>query len=268
MECLACYSKNVVRNGKYKSYQKYKCNDCNKQFSERSFSFFCRTRFDEKIIMNAILIACFVSTRIAKFLLLETANAKVSHQTIYNWSIKFASKVSKIKRRMNFSNIWHVDEKFIKVKGSEDDFAYLWIVIDSLNSIIATYVSLKRDISGAVAALKKAYAKSLKPPDILVTDGLQAYKRACKKVFGRTTKHVVAHFETKCVMHNKHIYYLSNNRIESLNSKINLWYKKFRGFKSLETARLFCEMFAYFYNYLRPRTIEHNLEPIKLTLRM
>ena len=267
MECFACYSNNVKRNGKYKSYQKYQCNECGKQFSERSFSFFCRTRFNEKIIMNAILIACFVSTRIGAFLILEITNVKVSHQTIYNWSIKFAKLVSKTKRQMSFSNIWHVDEKFIKVRGSKDDFAYLWVVIDNLNNIIATHVSLKRDISGAVAVLKKAYARSLKPPDLLVTDGLQAYKRACKKVL-RKTKHVMAHFETKCIMHNKHICYLSNNRIESLNSKINLWYKKFRGFKSKETADLFCEMYAYFYNYLRPRTIQHTLEPIKLTLRM
>jgi len=268
MECFACYSKNIVRNGYYKSYQKYKCGDCGRQFSERSFSFFCRTKFNEKIIMDAILIACFVSTRIGAFLILEIMHTKVSHQTVYNWSRKFASKVSKLKRQMSFSNIWHVDEKFIKVKDSEDDFAYLWVVIDSLNSIIATHVSLKRDISGAVAALKKAYARSLKPPDILVTDGLQAYHKACKKVFGRKVKHVTAHFETKCVMHQHKLYYLSNNRIESLNSKINLWYKKFRGFKSLETANLFCEMYAYFYNYIRPRTIRHNLEPIKLTLKM
>jgi len=268
MECFTCYSSNVKRNGRYKSYQKYKCCDCGKQFSERSFSFFYRARFSEKIIMNAILISCFVSTRITKFLLLETTNVNVSHQTIYNWSKKFAFKVSKINRQANFSNIWHVDEKFIKIKDSEDDFAYLWIVIDSLNSIIATNVSLKRDISGAVAALKKAYARSLRPPNILVTDGLQAYHKACKKMFGGKVKHVTAHFETKCVMHQHKLYYLSNNRVESLNSKINLWYKKFRGFKSLETANLFCGMYAYFYNYIRPRTIQHNLEPIKLTLRM
>ena len=268
MNCPNCKSTHTRRNGYYKEYQRYKCNDCGKQFSERSFSFFYRARFNEKVIMNAILIACFVSSRNASFLLLEMISVKVSHQSCYNWSKKFANLVSKINRRMNYSNIWHVDEKFIKVKGSKDDFAYLWVVIDSLNSIIATYVSSSRDEASARLVLKKAYNKAMKPPDVLVSDGLQAYHKACKKVFGRKVKHVVAHFETRCVMHERKLYYLSNNRIESLNSKINLWYKKFRGFKSLETAGLFCEMFAYFYNYLRPRTIEHNLEPIKLTLRM
>lgn len=267
MECFACYSKNIARNGKYKSCQKYKCKDCGKQFSERSFSFFYRHRFPEKVIMDATLIAFFVSSRNASFLLLEMIHIKVSHQSCYNWSKKFAKLVSKIKRQMNFSNIWHVDEKFIKVRGSKDPFAYLWVVIDNKNTIITQHVSFARDIINAKIVLKKALDKAMKPPDIIVSDGLQAYKKACK-ILGRKVKHVIAHFETKCVMHQGKIYYLSNNRIESLNSKINLWYKKFRGFKKLETAGLFCNMFAYFYNYLRPRTIKHKIEPIKLTLKM
>jgi len=267
MNCPNCKSTHTRRNGYYKEYQRYKCNSCNKQFSERSFSFFYRHRFPEKVIIDAILLAFFVSSRNASFLVLEFMHTKVSHQSCYNWSKKFANKISKIKRQMNFSNIWHVDEKFIKVRRSKDPFAYLWVVIDDKNTIITEHVSFERNTINAKIVLKKAYERALKPPDILVTDGLQAYKKACK-IFGRKTKHVVAHFETKCVMHQGKLYYLSSNRIESLNSKINLWYKKFRGFKKLETASLFCNMYAYFYNYLRPRVIEHKIEPIKLTLRM
>ena len=205
MECFACYSSNVKRNGKYKCYQKYHCNECGKQFSERSFSFFYRHRFPEKVIMDAILLAFFVSSRNVSFLLLEMIHIDVSHQSCYNWSKKFASKISKIKRQMNFSNIWHVDEKFIKVRGSKDPFAYLWVVIDDKNAIITEHVSFERNTINAKIVLKKAYERALRPPDILVTDGLQAYKRACK-IFGRKTKHVVAHFETKCVMHQGKLY--------------------------------------------------------------
>ena len=267
MECFVCYSRNVKRNGKYKSYQKYECNDCGKQFSERNFSFFYRHRFPEKVIMNAVLLFFFVSTRNTSFLLLNMMNVKVSHQSVYNWNIKFAKLINKLRRQMNFSNIWHIDEKFVRVKGSKDAFDYLWVVIDDLNTIITTYVSDARDTLNAKIVLKKALDKAAKPPDLIVSDGLQAYHKACKKIL-RKTKHITAHFETKCVMHKGKLYYLSNNRIESLNSKINLWYKKFRGFKSLETASLWCEMYSYFYNYIRPRTIEHQTEKIKLTLKM
>lgn len=257
MNCAQCRSKNVVRNGFYKSYQKYRCKNCGRQFSERSFSFFARHRYPEEVIINGILFFFFVSTRNAVFLLNETIGFKPSNVSVYNWAKKFANKLSKLERSRSFSNIWHVDEKFIKVRDSIDDFAYEWVVIDDKNSIIAVHVSLKRDINAAKTALNKAKLAAEKPPDIIVTDGLQAYNKACKKVFGRKTRHAKAHFKTAKFMHQGRYYMLSNNRIEGLNSKINLWYKKFRGFKSIKTASLWCNMWMFFYNVMRPRVIEH-----------
>jgi len=242
------------------TFRKYKCKDCDRQFSERSLSPFVRHRYPDYVIKNSILYGLFVSTRITVFLAHESMNVDFSHQTAYNWSKKFAKIVSKLERVRNFSDIWHIDEKFVKVKGSKDDFAYLWDIIDDNNNIIATHVFNARDKASAIKILEKAKSKAIRPPNIIVTDGLQAYKKACKKVFGRKTKHIAAHFESKGIMYKGKLYYLSNNRIESLNSKINLWYKKFRGFKRLETANLWCEMFAYFYNYIRPRVIKHKIK--------
>ncbi len=260
MECI-CHSKQIVKNGKYKDYQKYKCKNCNKQFSERSFSFFCRHRFPEEVIKNAILYTLFVSTRISKFMVQETMNFTLSHVTVFNWMNKFAHLLSKQKRVVSFSNIWHVDEKFIKVKGVYG-FAYLWIVIDDKNSIIAVHVSQRRDIASARIVLQLAKERAKKPPDILVSDGLPSYIKACKKVFGRHTKHVQAHFKAEKFMYKGRYYILSNNRIESLNSKINLWYKKFRGFKRLDNANLWCIMWMHFYNFMRPRVIPHEIVSI------
>ena len=257
MNCRQCRSGNVIKYGKYKSYQKYKCKNCNRQFTERSFSFFARHRYPEEVIINGILFFFFVSTRNAVFLLKESIGFKPSNVSVYNWNKKFAQHLSKIQRSRNFSNIWHVDEKFIKVKDSLDDFAYEWVVMDDINSIIAVHVSKKRDITGARKVLELAKKNADKPPDILVTDGLLAYIKASKKVFGRKVKHVKAHFKTERFMHQRRYYMLSNNRIESLNSKINLWYKKFRGFKSTETASLWCNMWMFFYNVMRPRIVEH-----------
>lgn len=257
MNCVQCCSSNVVKDGFYNSYQKYKCKNCHRQFSERSFSFFARHRYPEEVIKNSILYCFFISTRYAKFLIQETIQFNPSHVSIYNWTIKFAQVLSKLKRRKSFSNVWHVDEKFIKVKGSIDDFAYEWVVMDDKNSMIAVDVSQKRDISGARKVLDLAKKNADKPPDILVSDGWLAYIKASKKVFGRKTKHIRAHFKTERFMHKNKYYMLSNNRIESLNSKINLWYKKFRGFKSIKTASLWCNMWMFFYNVMRPRVIEH-----------
>lgn len=264
--CIKCHSENIKKNGRYKDYQNYKCKNCGRQFSERSFSFFCRHRYPEEVIRNAILCALFVSTRISKFMVQETMNFTASHVTIFNWMKKFAHLLSKQKRPMPFSNIWHVDEKFVRVRGCKD-FAYLWVVMDDKNSIVAVHVSQNRDIASATIALNLAKQRAEKPPDILVTDGCQSYIKACKKVFGHSTKHIVAHFEAKKFMHKGRYYNLSNNRIESLNSKINLWYKKFRGFKRLDTANLWCIMWMHFYNFMRPRTIPHEIISIHQVLR-
>ena len=171
MKCPLCNGISV-RNGKYKSYQKFKCRNCNLQFSERSLSFFCRHRYPEEVIRNAILFCMFVSTRISKFMLQETLQFSPSNVSIYRWTLKFANRLANLKRSRSFSNIWHVDEKFIRVRGSKDDFAYLWVVIDDKNNIIATYVSNNRDIISAKTVLQKAKQNAERPPDIIVTDGL------------------------------------------------------------------------------------------------
>lgn len=264
MECFDCHSKNVVLNGNYKVYQKYKCKDCNKQFSERSFSFFCRHRFPEKIISNAILLSHFISTRIVKYFFRQN-NVKLSHVSVYNWSKRFDKKLSKLKSNVsciNYTNIWHVDEKFVKVADNAKNskgkvkFSYLWVVSDSKRNIVAVYVSHKRNITSATIALKLAKKNAKFNPIIIVTDGCTAYDSAIRRVFGRKAKHIKAHFEAKGFMHKKRLYYLSNNTAESLNSKINLWYKRFRGFKSLNSANLWCNGWMYFYNLLRPRVYQ------------
>lgn len=257
MNCVRCNSTEIIKNGFYKDYQKHRCQECGAQFSERSFSFFCRHRFPDEAIRNGVLYGFFVSTRNAKYMLNETIGFKPSHVSIFNWSKKFAQHLSKLQQGRSFSNIWHVDEKFIKVKGSPDAFGYLWVVIDDKNSMIAVHVSLKRDIQGAKEALKKARNNAEKPPDMLITDGLAAYPRAVSAIFGRKVKHLRRHFKAEAEVFEGNILYLSNNRLESLNSKINLWYKKFRGFKSFATAQLWANAWMYFYNLMRPRVKAH-----------
>ncbi len=271
MECIACHSKDVKKNGIYKYYQKFRCKTCGKQFSERSYSFFFRCRFPEEVIQAAILLYFFVSTRNVAFLAREMKIAKFSHQSAYNWSMKFAMLTKKHKKKMSYGNIWHIDEKFIKARNKKDKhgnvmFSYLWIIIDYLNKIIATHVSHERDIVNATEALMKAILKAEKPPDILVSDGLPSYIKACKKVFGRKTKHVVRHFKSEAIVYGGDILYLSNNRLESFNSKVNLWYKKFRGFKRLDTAELWCESFAYFCNHRGPSVIPQQVEYLQKAL--
>src|SRR3989344_5671101 len=255
INCTHCSSSNFVLNGHdKKGVQRYKCNDCKKRFCEKGI--FARMRFSSEVIMNALFLRLYpLSTRNVKRILRKLNYIKVSHVSIFNWVLKFAPRLCKFTNifPLNFSKIWHVDEKFIKVKGSKDDFAYLWIISDSRNNILAVHVSFERDIINAKIVLQKAKQRAGFNPEILVSDGLQGYKKACKKIFGRKTRHVIAHFKAKRIIHKRKFYKLSNNRAEAINRFYALWLHVCKGFKQLDNANLWIEFFTVSYNYLMPR---------------
>ena len=261
MLCIYCNSFLTVKNGySEKGVQRYKCNDCGKRFCEKGI--FARMRFPKQVIINALFLRLYpLSTRNVKRILKKLNYVIVSHVSIYKWIIKFASHLCKFANiiPLQFTNLWHVDEKFIKVrkvrkskKRKKKEFAYLWIVSDTNNNILATHVSFARDIVNAKIVLRKAKERAGFSPEILVSDGLQAYKKACKKIFGRKTRHVKAHFKTKNVVHKRKWYKLSNNRAESINRFYALWLHVCKGFKRLDNANLWIKFFTVNYNYLMP----------------
>jgi transposase-like protein len=258
MLCIYCSSPLTVKNGHdEKGVQRYKCNACKRRFCEKGI--FARHRFPALIILDALfLYSQPISTRGVTVNLKRFRNTIVTHVTIYNWVIKFASYLIKIANRkpIIFTNIWHVDEKFIHVRGSKDPHAYLWIVSDSKSNIIATHISFARDYENAKIIFQKGINRAGFCPEIIVSDGLQGYKRACKKIFGRKTRHVVAHFEPARIVHKKKLMKLSNNRAERINQFPALWLHSVRGFKRLDRANILMEFFTIYYNYLMPHGIE------------
>lgn len=260
--CTHCFSSNFVLNGHdKKGVQRYKCRDCYRRFCEKGI--FARHRYPPIIILDALFLYCQpISTRGVTVNLDRFRKIKPSHVSVYNWIIKFASYLTKIanKKQLNFSSVWHVDEKFIHVRNSKDPHAYLWIVSDSNSNIISTYVSFLRDRDSARIVLEKARTRAGFCPEILVSDGLQGYKEAYKKAFGRKTRHVVAHFEAVGIVHNKKLMKLSNNRAERMNQYPALRLHAVRGFKRLDRANLLMELFSVYFNYLMPRGEEEKVK--------
>lgn len=251
--CIYCSSLNYVRNGHDKEgVQRYKCKDCKRRFCDKGI--FARMRTPKEIIMNALYLRSYpLSLRDVKRVIKKLKSYKVSHVSIYNWIIKFYPKLVEIEKRkpINFTDIWHVDEKFIRVRKSKDDFAYLWVVADSKNHILATHVSDARTAESAKIVLRKARERAGFTPKVIVTDGLQGYKSACR-IFGRKVKHVVAHFEKKGIVVERKVLLLSNNKIERINGFFALWLHVCRGLKSFKTANIWIDFFAMHYNYLMP----------------
>jgi len=262
MNCIHCSSPLTVKNGHdEKGVQRYKCNECDRRFCEKGI--FARHRYPPILIMDAIfLYSQPISTRGVTINLERFRKIKPSHVSVYNWVIKFSEHLIKIANRkpINFSNIWHVDEKFIHVRGSKDPHAYLWVVSDSKGNIISTYVSFVRDGKSAEIVLRKAVERAGFCPEIQVSDGLQGYRKACKKAFGRKTRHVVTHFEAEGIVHKGKLMKLSNNRAERINEFYALWLHSVRGFKRLDRANQLIEFFTIYYNYLMPHGIEEKVK--------
>ena len=255
MICIYCSSSNFVRNGHdKKGVQIYKCNDCHRRFCEKGI--FARHRFSPEIIMNAIFLRSFpLSTRNVKRIFEKMLLVIVSHKSIYNWLVKFAPYINRIAKNkpIAFTKEWHIDEKFIHVRGSNDKHAYLWIVSYSNSNVISTHVSFVRGIEDAIIALTKAKERANFSPELLVSDKLQAYIRAVRKTFGRQTRHVRAHIKPVGIVHNRKLIQMTNNLAERINEFPALWLHVCRGFKRLDRANMFCEFFAVNYNYLMDR---------------
>jgi len=261
MNCIHCNSLSTVRYGySEKGDQRFKCKDCGRRFCEKGI--WARMRFPRETIVDTLFLRSYpLSTRNVKKILRKLKHIKVSHVSVFNWILKFAPHLIKLalKKPISFTKIWHVDEKFIKVKGSKDDFAYLWVVSDSENNILATHVSFARNSENAKIVLRKASFLAGFFPMAIVTDGLQGYKSACK-IFGRKCKHVEAHFAKQGVVIGNQVYFLSNNRIERINGFFALWLHVCRGFKRLDNANLWVEYFAVHYNYLMPHGYEERVK--------
>ena len=266
MRCINCLSTKTVKNGfDNQGIQRFKCNGCGKRYCEKGF--FARFKHKPKDIINTVYL------RLKRLSLRETSDAiarliyvHVSHVTVFNWCIKFigllvlwASLIDP-----NYEKLWHVDEKFIKVRGSKDKFAYLFVVCDSKNKILAVYVANARTGKSAKEVLRRARKND--NPEIIVTDGMQGYKKACK-IFGNKIKHVVAHFKAEGIVHNGKILLLSNNRVERINSDIDLFLHVFRGLKSFRTAEIWLQGFMVYHNYLKPSRISWHKIPRMITSR-
>jgi len=254
MQCIYCNSFLTIKNGHdNKGVQRYKCKDCKRRFCEKGV--FARFRTDKQFIFNCLFLRSFtLSLREVKRIGKKFFGIKRTHVAIYRWIMKFAPHLARIEKNMplKFTDIWHVDEKFIHVKGSKDKHAYLYVVADSANNITATLVANARNGKNAEIVLRKARERAGFAPAYIITDGCEIYNKACK-IFGRKVKHRIDRKDKKRFFHKGKIIKLSNNRVERINSFYALWLHVCRGLKSFETANIWIEFFTINYNYLKER---------------
>ena len=169
----------------------------------------------------------------------------VDHISIYDWVAKYSGMVSEyldeIVPRMTDRTMVRADEVWIKIKGEkkylsasmEDDTRY-WLASEM------AHTKFQHEADGLLEMTKERIGKS---PAHFVTDGLPAYQKSSRKVFGKKTNHVRhIHISGKRDRDN-------NNKMERLNGEIRDREKVFRGPKKFDTP-IITGMQAY-YNYTK-----------------
>ena len=253
MNCIHCFSEKIIKNGHRAGVQLYRCKKCKRAFCEKGL--YAKMSYEPFAVSSAIMLRMYrLSLEEVADVLKKLLRINPNRSTIYRWITKFYPILHRISKVLpfNYTNVWHVDEKFIKVKGSKDDFAYLFVVADGKNHIIATYVANARTTESAKIVLRKAREVMGRNPRVIVTDDCQIYKKACK-IFGRKTKHVKAHFKRKYIFLDGKVQGFSNNRIERINSDIDLFLHVFRGLKGFQSAQMWADLFMIWFNYCKPR---------------
>jgi transposase-like protein len=201
-----------------------------------------RYRYPIIIIRIAVILHIYLKSRTVALLLYILFRVKVSHKSICEWTWKFSTNMDLpySTPRRNKTLICHVDEKYVKVKGS---WHYWWSLKDSLGNVISWVVTMLRDFNSAKELFRRAKAKIGRDVDILVRDGLPAYDKATK-FLGRKCKGVIAGINGKGFMFKKNLYWLTNNPAESLNSEIDFYLARFQNnFSNLESANRFADIF-------------------------
>lgn len=116
--CPKCGSVHVIKNGKYKNRQLYKCKDCNKKFNELTNTPFHHTRLNYKQIK--IAYECLVD----KLSIRKSASKiGVSTRTAFTLRFKLISCLKRTKEKNYLTGNIELDEYYLSInlKGTKKD---------------------------------------------------------------------------------------------------------------------------------------------------
>ena len=236
--CKKCGSYKIIKHGKYKHHQRYKCKVCGFRFSFVA-SDIPRGRIHSIIIKFCLDLYIRVGISLKKLAekMRHLFKIKISPTAIHKWIKKFKLRYIRI-NRINIGSVWHADETAIKIKGK---VYWLWIVLDrKTRTILSWHISKKRTARDAIKVLSKA-KKIAGIPELIITDGLYDYIEGIRKVFG-------GRLRRKIHIRKVGAAFGLNSIIERLNREIKRRIKWFGSFQSLERARIFIEKWIEAYN--------------------
>jgi transposase-like protein len=251
-QCPKCGSIRVVKCGRNRGKQAFRCNDCLHRFRERSL--LRGSRYSPEMV-SLTLDLYFSGTSLRKIarIVNNHFDLNLGNATVYRWIQKFVPQISEYVNSLSpqLSGTWQADEVFLKMKGGEkvkkmDGMAYLWNVMDrKTRFLLASKLSKHRDDDGAVKALLEAKKNARdSQPDAIITDALRSYNEGISYAWfnDKRPKHIA-----KAGLRKPDA---TNNRIERLNGTVRERVKVQRGWKTMKTP--LAEGQRIHYDFVKP----------------
>lgn len=266
--CPNCKSNRIIKRGKRHTengdVQVFGCKSCNHRFTpDNGFS---RMKHEPKAITLSLdLYFKGVSYRKITDHLKQFYELKVTHTTVIRWVKKYLKILGKYveEYKADVGNIWHSDEMtiFKKKENEERYYEWLWNIMDAKTRyLLACRITKTRYMDDARKPLRDAKDRATKRPDVIVTDGLQAYNRAIPKEFYNKYADIknphfrLKDFETKP----------NNNIVERLNGTFRERMKVMRSLSTDKGADDYVEGMRVYYNYIRPHQGINGLTPSQM----
>ncbi len=239
-KCKWCGSDDVVKNGKNKGRQLFKCKECGHQFFNNGK--LPRMRKSKDAV--ALAIDAYYegqSLRKVQRLLKKFAKVDVGHDVIWDWIQKYTPLVRDYLStfRPALSGAWYADETILKFRGRQH---YHWDCIDEgTRFVVGNHISEGRSMEEGKAFFR--ICASNKPrPHTITTDGMPTYHRAINKQFySRIPHRKVNHISIEHVK--------ENILIERWHGTLKDRTRVMRGLKSPDSQ--IPNGFVIHYNFLR-----------------
>ena len=259
--CPECKSNKTVKRGSFQTkvkgkVQRYYCKTCDRKFVPIG-AFYRMRNTPEKISQSIDLFYRGVSTRKVQEHLAIFHPHNASNVSIYNWVVKYAKMISKYTNRLkvNVGAEVQIDEmechrrKSHKTRRGIDKNWFIDSIDPETRFLISSEFSKKRGRRDIKAVISRIKDKTENQIQIVTTDGLNAYPKIIKSVWGYNNK-----LGKHNVIHNKVLASEGegfNHPIERLHNSVRARTKVMRGFHgSINSANAILKGYEVYYNFI------------------
>ncbi|MFP4000423.1 MAG: DDE-type integrase/transposase/recombinase [Thermoplasmata archaeon] len=272
MHCKSCQSEDVIKWGRSRGRQRFKCKSCKKTFLESETPSDKSTK--KKIIATALqMYYSGTSVRDVVRCVKNTFQTKVYHVTVWKWVQEYGKKANNYLKdyTVEVGGEFHADETCIKCNGEK---TWYWEVIDlDTRFILSTHLSESHRNEDAVKVFKDADKRADRKPDTVGTfdartasienaDYTFERKRTnlklknldwgFDKIWYSRYKNERPTFIHETGIRGKNEYGMDNNVIERFHGNLKDRYKVMRGLGEIDSAKKILDGWVVHYNFFRP----------------